>query len=108
MYVPVVPNFQPPSHKLTNFITSTITDMLLDGLQSTCSYTNRSGLFQTTAARKHGGAYTETESALQRTLHKVTTTFQSALKGGHMSDSLSQEHLEWTSKSFTIMHNHNL
>jgi len=34
MYVPVVPNFQPPSHKLTNFIISTIPDMLLDGLQS--------------------------------------------------------------------------
>jgi hypothetical protein len=67
--------------------------MILDTLQSTCSYTNCSGVFETMAVRKHGGAYTETERAPQPTLHEVTTTFQSAIKGGHMSDCLSQPRL---------------
>jgi len=91
------------SHLHINLLTSslsTLTDMLLDTLQSTCSYTNCSGLFETTAVRKHGGAYTETESALQSTLHEVTTTFQSALKGGHMSHCLSQR---FTNISFPFL-----
>jgi hypothetical protein len=81
--VPDVPNFQPFSHKLNKFFISTVIDMLLDALQPTCSYTNRSHSFESIADRKHGGAILR-QSALKPTVHKVTMTFQSALKGGHM------------------------